>query len=748
MQKVLSKSPHLLDDTSIEVEEYCDLASSGEVSASPAASTKHIWGVQKRKQNDTEFFYLESTMEELTLKLEATEAEATLEYDQSGKWLVIRPLLDASSLSNWEEVVENTITNHFQDFKEMEVLLPVESKNLVLDYIQSVSPDKIYLSVPSDSLIIAGRKHDVEKIHHEVNSIIDNATTRTRQFQFPTKKLKCFQKFFLNDLKMLSVDYCIDLSEETITANGNKASLQAFEKLLNEKLGKVFEKNDLLSPQAYALLSSEGGRGMLESSLAKVISDLVYHFERVPSALGEGDSYEVSFLSPKQAVCVTAISHMKKLSASESISIPLRQLRVCMKNVEWTQLKEELCSQHFVSIEMQTDSVAITGEKCAVKSVSKLVENFLHAQSSKSSVVQYHPCEWQVINRNFSAELLRIQSEAKETRVAIEFPRETRDSTNPVQVAIRGDQDSIHNVVEQLNKLKKKVLPKDYKVKGIPGLPHVLESMRSSLYDMELKSRVVITYEIVEEEEGIQSGTESSIKICEAKAPSGFEVMLYSGNFAKHSFGGTMLNFLSHHPSYSIGNLKSLISAGGTDLETDLQRRIKQMGSFNDCTLFQSNKGQLKCNKLLHIVIPTWGRAGKDGASVLKDAFKLVFRACRGHGSIVIPPATVKPFNYPSDTFAASFTEAVVDSQASNINLVVYVEDQESVDKLESHFAAHTFTLKHSSQKDNAFSTSHQPSRSVVTKAVSSPLTSYITLVQGDMLQENVGIVPLYKVFV
>ena len=716
--------------------------------------TKYVWGVQKEKISNEKSIFLQRTLGELNKELEEVHASASIEDEANGKLISIKPLPGSGDLSDWEDSINSVFQTHLSDFREERQSFPKEAKLDILEYLETVRNEhpELYVSTIENTLIIAGNGDVVNQVLERVSKISEEVQITRTDVPLPRKHIKYLHKFCRRDLDSVtpSVKYTLDPETGIIPITANPKGLEAFMQMIDEKTASISEKTMKLTPDGYKLLHSKKGIEKIETEAGPRITRLVYDFEVTTSQ--EHDSaafHQLCFLSTEKEVCKDIVRALKPSVKERTVNVSQTMLKVCSSQ-EWQKFEQQLASEFFVLISVKSSEIVVTGELIAVDGIADKIQKFLAEQTNIQVCLEFQISEWRVLRDNCSSEITGVKDQAKTRNVVVVFPR-PNTTASTVKVTLRGEPAAVSDIKVQVEMLKANVHQKTTKVAGVPALMHVLKGMEDKLKVLESSYKAVIEVDIESGENGASGPAEPAgilpQKLCGATAPDATQVSVFTGDFTQHQHVGTIINFITPNPNVQQGTMKLLIDAGGAEVQTDFEDKVSQFMSLTPPQVIKSRHGKLKCMLLLHCIIPPWNGGNQNEAFYLEEALKAALCSTKLHGSLLITPATSLPFKYPPDVFASKVVEVLVHKpvgmHSSDIQATIYVDELSHANHFEDCLKAQNFQINVSvSQRSPASPNAPLVSKPNIVKAsakaITSPISSFIKVTKGDMLQHQV----------
>ncbi len=700
--------------------------------------------------------FLYHTLPQLNKELEGSNAKALIEKESGTTYLSIKPLPQAGELHDWEDEVTSKVSGHFTDFVRKECRLPEEARANVFEYTTNISHNhpELYIEPSGDRVIVAGNAWLVEQVASKVTDISQAAEVVSTNIELPPKEIKYLMKFCNRDMQSVyQVNYACHPEEGFIAVRANPMALQAFQDLLDQKVSDCVEETLRLSSEAYRLLSSGKGRGKIADAIPR-ISGLVYEFEQLPSADGIIE-YQLCFLSQDRKLVRDAVKRIESYTAQKALQLSKEELNVCESaDPGWLQCKEKLTSDFFVQITVSSDSVIVTGESIAVegqRSVLTQIQQFLVDKVSVEDRFHYELSDWRVIKGSSKHKLDAVKQQAKDRKVQLIFPKVT--SAGKAMFTLKGKPASVLDIKTQLGALKADIQVKVEKIYDVPGLLGVLNSLEDRFLVLEQKHNAVIEVDVESGENGASPTTtaqavgERPMKVLTATSDHfTTELTIFTGNFTQlPPSAGTIVNFLSPDPNFKVGNLKTIIDAGGSEIQMEIHSRLSQSYHLRYAQVFRTKQGQLNCSQLMHTIIPLWKDGNQNEAGVFDEALSMVLRGSAQFGSVVIVPATTCPFNYPVNVFAEKVVEVVA---ASSAEVLVFIDDPSHANEFEKCLQAKEFQVVRETRRPPSVSRPHAASVAAPLtsgRSITSYLSTFITVIKGSLLDEQVCSVPFLQ---
>ena len=680
--------------------------------------------------------FAKHSLDKLNESLRPIEAKATLE----SQILYVSPLDGASDLANWEDEVKRLCDEHFDNYREEVVQVSQEAKAEALTYVFSEDrrPPDVSVSLQGERLSISGSHDQVKKVIDVLKNMMLAAQISTKELYYARKLIKFLLKFCSQEISTAApnVQYDTVIDQGIIRVTANPTRLAEFKALVEGQLRVVHENIIDLNPDLFLLFSSKRGEVKIAEVIGAQMASVVYDIEESQIH----NDYILCILSKDEEISRSVRKLLNRYAHYKTIEVNQQKIRACTDQ-KWRELHSRLTSEHFVTISYRLDTCQITvsGYDNAIDDTIKQVEKFLRDHTSVEERVEVDRYVWNVVNSNFAQELSAIDSDARARHITITRPK-SNGRQDTTFFLIRGEPKHVDDFKVQVTMLCMRVCQKEFTISNVPALVHVLGSMddRINVLRSDNKASIDLHFERGTATGEVQATGGLPRKLCNATAANGSRVNVYMGDFTQNQPVTAILNFVSLDPHIDVGILKLLASAAGPEMRDDFKCILSQQLVRKPGLVFQTEHGQLKCSRLLHCCIPPWDP--KDTATLvqcLETGLKDFVHRMDASSSVLITPITSKPLEYPVDVFSTKLLEVCCDK---DVQVTVYVDEIEQARVFEElltdkKFIVHTHVPVGQSPKRVRSSSSSLASGRVI----SNPITSFVSMTQGDMLKQQVS---------
>ena len=753
----------LLDDLRISLSEYYEFMADGETliekedpSVQPSPSPdpppkpepppkpvplKFTWSPVTTSLTVTKSMWIQDGMPELNDTLAPLNAQAVVDQDASGTPLLrVEPLPGSEDMNDWEYQVGAVVQSLLSQFKEVTEHLPVYGREELLKCTESAGGGLIK-EVNGNALLLAGRRDVVDEVLGSIHAKMARLNKVVSEERLISQSLVKYMKKFsdrrLNNVNPLVVRYNLAADTGIVSVEGTEEARTAFWEVVNEEVDGVQKKSVGLEQEELKLLDSKLGADAIERTIGLKMVDIVYNFEET------SDGHTLAILSPRHVSkdrLKWIKDSLKKLLISQEMNLNPSKMRFCSDR-KWREMVDTMQSDMFVRITVNdtTQSVIVTGENQVVQAVISKLNTFLAEQTSVEEQVCMDIHHWQVINKGMGQELDGLKSSVQGKEVKIEWPQQKPGTgfCDKLSIVIRGDPSLVDKVKGELEALEKKVCHREEKLSNIPAAMQVISSMDDSIRLLENQYGAAIDVSLTSNDDldtgrvRTLSTALSDAKLCSATCPNGVRVSVYKGEFTKHNHVDLMVVFIPPgHNRQNDTNLKLLFDAGGAELRKDFDSKVSQLFKQSAGDLFTSHPGKLQCSQVLYCFIPPWSsNSGPNGEYYLLDCLGKVLGKTQSYNTILFASACSLPLKYPADVFARNIIDSITSCPfvSSDLTVAVYVSEGSHSKEFEKHFQASNCHV----------SASFAP----VAKAISSSVSSFITLTKGSLLDQQVSII-------
>ncbi len=708
--------------------------------------TQVVHTPQRDQLTKEQHFYLKNSLSELNDTLQSLKACADIEKVKKDYFVVISPLEGSGSIDEWKDNIAAALKEHFEELSIEIINFPnKDAKSDIQDIFYDEVDSVLVVKRTPHSFTIAGSKEIITEICAKATEICLQYQVTIGTIELPRKRVKFLEKFYhhmfqklVNKTSVHDIQFNSDNGLITVTANPD-GHTEVEEIIQQNNIAK--EKMLLISPAAYKLLSSQRGAKKLNEIFGVSGPQIVYDMEQVQIP---GDvQYYICFLSKDEEFLKKVKKSVKLYVYEVAFSTSPAKIRVCSSK-EWREFIFALSEEHFVSVTAQESSIVITGEQLACNDISERVIRFLERHTNIEERVTVSQSEWFVVNGHFPNEVKGINDQAKMKQVKIEWPKPNL-KVSSFAIVISGEPARVvDDIKEQVKMLLQKVCKKESRITGVPAVVHVLASMEDKLrlIDTDEKVRIEVTLET-----GDSNGSEAAAQVegefprqvCAGTSPSGSRVSVYTGDFAQNAPVGVILNFVTSDPNTQVGCLKHLLESGGAEAMEDFKQKVSQFMELKPGVVFKTRHGQLKCSQLVHCVLPSSAETDANKEYFLDEALYEVMKDTTHSGSILITPLTSAPLHYPVNTFVRLVMDAVTNH--SDLQVSVYVEELQHANEFQGAFQTRNYLIHQKVPLGSPLlaSKKERPAPLAASvKTISSNLGNFITIVNGDLLQQQV----------
>ena len=673
--------------------------------------------------DDFKDFWRQDHLQELNGKLGELNAHASMCNDQSGSLqLKIDPLAGSETMADWEEQIEKAVDNFRLHFKKDSENLPNYGFADLIKYAESAKSIKLMVQVANNVVTLTGEAESVDRVMDTIRKMIYQLyEIKPERRSFPKKHIKYLKKFsthqLMNNTRIPVEKFILNSDQEIITVEANQEAREAFWGAVEAETSNIKEKTVDLESEAFELLATKQGTNKIEEVIGpmQIVYDLV----------NDPPSYSLCLLSPSfvpKEKMKSIKTSLKKLIECKKMKIEtIQKFRFC-KDMKWKEFVGKKQKDVFVliTVDEANQSVNVTGEQVVIEDVLQKIQKYISEQASIREHVLIDGPKWTVISQSCWDDIEAIKHKFQGTNVEVKWPQPAVH-TNAVLI-IKGDPPLVDKMKGELEALQKKVCEREETLSNIPAVMPMMESMEDTIRALEFKFKASIHFSV---KKGIMAGP----KLCSGTCPNDVRISVYSGDFTKHNKVDVIINFIPPAPTHQEDNLRLLFDAGGVDLQQDF---TKKLSNESPGEIFTCDSGQLQCGKLCHCIIPPW-----DGSNTkyLESSLSKTLHNIKRCSTVLFTSICSSPLNYPAEVFAVNIVSLVSTNPdiSSDMTVAVYVNGMAQAAKFESQF--HQSNCRVLSQVQSS-ATVGEVSR---TRSIDNPISSFITLTKGDLLEKQVS---------
>jgi hypothetical protein len=663
--------------------------------------------------------------------LEHLKAHAAMDEDTSGNLLLkVDPMTGSEEMDDWDSLTRDAIQDFLLQYKEVKQDLPKFGREKLLKCTESLS--LATREVDGDVLTLAGGKDAVDEALDSINKAI--AKLNENQFEkksFSVIQVKYLKKFSEQRLDSISppvAQYNLVLDYGDVIVHGTEEARAIFWKTIDDEVREAQAKSVVLGSQKVELLETRRGAEAIEQAIGLTMASIVYDFV--------GDTVTILGLPRVPRDKLKAVKEsLKNLLEFEEMQLDLSKLRFCSDR-KWKELVYSIETDMLVRITVDNtaQSVTVTGERVVAQSVKIKLSKFLSDQTSVEERLEIDVHLWQVMDKGFSSELDDIKTFVQGKEVKVKWPQQKRADgfRDSVTIIIRGNPPLVDKVKGDLAALSKKVCHKNEKLVNVPAAMQVISNIEDKMHILESQYGAAIDVSLTSDDDldsGRNGADLSESKLCSAICPNEVKISIYRGDFTKHNRVDVIAVFIpSNFSRHSDANLRLLFAAGGSELQGDFDRKVAQFVKQNPGDLFTSYQGKLRCSQLCFCLIPPWSAGARDAEFYLKDCLMKALSRTKGYSTILFTSICHPPLKYPVSIFAKNIVSLITTDPAvsSDLTVAVYVSEDVHGSEFEKEFK------NNSCQVSAAFVPT--------AKAISSSISSFVTLSRGSLLDQQVSV--------
>jgi poly [ADP-ribose] polymerase 10/14/15 len=156
--------------------------------------------------------------------------------------------------------------------------------------------------------------------------------------------------------------------------------------------------------------------------------------------------------------------------------------------------------------------------------------------------------------------------------------------------------------------------------------------------------------------------------LCSYETREKISLKVFNDDIVKHSCD-VMVNAANSNLKHVGGVAKSILDAGGREIQDECDAHVNTEGSLFDGESFSGSPGKLPCKRLIHAVSPRWDVSKSEKiCKTLRFTCRRVFEKAMDCQSIAIPAIGSGIFGIPKETCAEIMIEAAEEFAQKNPN--------------------------------------------------------------------------------
>ncbi|CAB4033539.1 Hypothetical predicted protein, partial [Paramuricea clavata] len=530
------------------------------------------------------------------------------------------------------------------------------SKEKLKLMITAVKKENITIAMQEEQLQIqlVGKKKDVNEISVqlkydivEMEKGLDVVTE-----QLPIRNGYKLELFLFHGVdEMLANEFHVDVKieprKETITIKGPKEHVSLATKEAYKKCAQIMDENIDFNATEKRFIKSGGlealNSGMKAIGLKGMVSVNESKRNKAKALVFNDGTFSIkdvhSYLSNNMFI--------KEYDLDEdSLSL--------LKSNKWEEFCENATKETSVRIYADEESltkISLVGKKSEVEEIYETLQDFM-----KRNTIVKESLNWEEGYVGYLAEYCAKDLEEIETRLE-------QHSVRLLLVEHEGTID-IHGTKEGVKEGKKRM--EDMKSSVATGKMNVdkqrnqkyLESEEGKVYMSGIESKhkciLRLTKDDGERSTIIPSSrsNQTSKLLCSYETQEKISLKVFKDDITAHSCD-VIVNAANGDLKHVGGLAKSILAAGGNEIQDECDAYIKAEGSLFDGECFSGSPGKLPCKRLIHAVGPRWNNSKREKiCKILSVTCARALEEARDYRSIAIPSIGSGIFGIPKDICA------------------------------------------------------------------------------------------------
>ena len=693
-----------------------------------------------------ETHWLQVTLDELNNRLNPLKAKCSVNKTSSTDRprVLITPQDGAEAVINWEAEIRKVMEEYLSCFFEVNFEFPMSLQHDIISRIQQRSDINLLWKLIDGGILLYGHKSTVSDLHSDLKYFIEEVQVESEEKEYPKRHVKLLSLHCQHKLDIDQVKYC-DLSHDAgkIIVKGTLLGRNTFWKIVDHETNNLYEKKLSLSPELFDLFRTTKGIRKIEELMGMSIATVVYCLERdaddicyihfLCSSIGDGNRLK------------DIKTRFKVFLGNDLVPVDSTKIRFC-RDVKWNKLVEMLEREYFVSIVVDQPSnlVKIAGEKIIVGNIRDTLENHLLDISSVEEQLVFDYFNWKIMFNDLKHKVDAIMQDFGKN-IKMFTPSKVDDlQCKPVSITLQGDPNAVDDAKVRLQLLEKEVFHLQEKIGNIPAAHRLITRMEDKINILEHNYSACIDVKFIDEDtsQSKTSATKSNhpAKVGGAILSSEVRVSLYSGNFTKHPNVQTVIVFVRNGPDDADASLKLIFeSLNGAALQDEFYSKINKAVHLSYGNLLKMDTVDgLECNELYYAIIPCWEGGNKNEEYYLEECLLAIHSHLNPSSTILLSSICSKPLLYPANVFAKKVVSCFssLSYNLSDLTVAAYISGVSDAKEFYQHF-------NNPKTRCRSATLVSQPQIKDSGKTINNPINSFISLIKGNLLDQQVSELPL-----
>ena len=602
--------------------------------------------VLKNCENEFRDLFSEKTLEMLKGNMDEIKlsSEMAVEFEQYMEKFVVKELLFSKKLlDNFEEEIRLMIS------RAMAANVSVALKS----------------EIPLIKMV--GKETDVIKIHEkcqtEISNMEEELNVVTELMKIPEHRL---QLLVLHDVDKpianhFNVDTKIEPGKKGIVIKGSKKQVELAKNALLEKCKGIVEDKYDLSETSKRLLKSEGTRilndGMKGIGLQGMISTNGSKSRKAKVLAFDNDTMENIMLFLRDNM-------FEKKYVVEEDSLAL------LNSNKWEEFFENIETNTSVRMVVgngRPTEVFLVGKTQEVGETYQTLVGFMKRNTIVNVRISLNEGYADYLMEYCIKDLEEIEQKLEEHSVRVQF------IIHEGEIKISGTKDGVKAAKKQIEDILANVATDKIRLDK-PQMQKYIQSEEGKMFieatEMKNKCKIRLTEDNGGGSRNILSSQPkpTSKLLCSYETAEKISLKVYKTNITEHSCD-VIVNAANGDLNHVGGVAKSILDAGGKEIQEECDAFIKQEGKLFDGECFSGRPGKLPCKRLVHAVGPRWDSSKRE--SVCKTLLVTCIRALEeaiDYRSIAIPAIGSGIFGIPKEVCADVMIQAAEEFSTKHVN--------------------------------------------------------------------------------
>ena len=504
---------------------------------------------------------------------------------------------------------------------------------------------------------LVGKKNYINemygKLKYDIVEMEKGLDVVTDQLAMPGHKLELFLLHGVDEMLKdeFHVDVKIEPSKNTITIKGSKDQVSLATKEAYKKCTQIADDTIDLNETKKHFLKS-GGCDMLNNGMkAKGLKGMV--------SLSKLKTSQAKVLAFNDAIIKDVHSYLSSNMFVEEYDLDEDSLSL-LKSNKWEEFCENATKETSVRMyadERSSTKITLVGKKSEVEEIYKTLQDFM-----KRNTIVKESLDWEEGYVGYLAEYCAKDLEEIEKRFeqhSVRFHHVEHEGT----ISIHGTKEGVKEAKKRMEDIISNIATDKMSVDKLRSQEYLeSDGGKLSMRGIEAKNKCLVR---LIKDDGERSmvipssrHNQPSKLLCSYETQEKISLKVFKDDITTHGCD-VIVNAANGDLKHIGGVAKSILDAGGKEIQEECDVYVKREGKLYDGECFSGNPGKLPCKRLIHAVGPRWDnrKPGKTCTTLRVTCTKALEQA-KNYRSIAIPAIGSGIYGIPKDICADIMIEA------------------------------------------------------------------------------------------